>query len=194
VLQEGVFYRVGGSKPISVDVRVISATNRNIVEEVSEGRFREDLYYRLNVVRINIPPLRERRADIPLLANYFLEEFSMQKGSREMKISDQAMKKILDYDWPGNVRELRNALERAVVMGNGREVVPEDLPITGIKTAPSGLEFGLTLKEALDHFKKEFVALNLQNTGGNRSKAAKIMGIQRTYLSRLISKYTIIGI
>jgi len=194
VLQEGIFYRVGGSKPISVDVRVISATNRNIAEEVAEGRFREDLYYRLNVVRITIPPLRERKADIPLLANYFLEEFSLEKGSPGMKISDQAMKKILEYDWPGNVRELRNALERAVVMGNGQEVLPEDLPITGIKTAPSGLEFGLTLKEALDHFKKEFVTLNLQNTGGNRSKAAKVMGIQRTYLSRLISKYNIVGI
>lgn len=194
VLQEGIFYRVGGSKPISVDVRVISATNRNIAEEVAEGRFREDLYYRLNVVRLNIPPLRERRPDIPLLANYFLEEFSLEKGTPDMKISEAAMKKMLEYDWPGNVRELRNALERAVVMGNGRQVLPEDLPISGTKAAPSGLEFGLTLKEALDHFKKEFVTLNLQNTGGNRSKAAKVMGIQRTYLSRLISKYNIIGI
>lgn len=194
VLQEGLFYRVGGNTPISVDVRVISATNKNIGQEVSEGRFREDLYYRLNVVRIKLPSLRERKEDIPLLASYFLEEFTQETTSRTMKISDQALKKMIEYDWPGNVRELRNAMERAVVMGNGHEILPGDLPISSTKNTLSGMTVGFTLKRALDEFKREFVTLNLESTGGNRSKAAKVMGIQRTYLSRLISKYNIVGI
>ncbi len=188
-LEEGLFYRVGGNVPISVDVRVISATNRDITQEVAEERFREDLYYRLNVVQIHMPALREIREDIPLLADHFLDILKQEKGLQHLRISEKAMKKILEYDWPGNVRELRNALERAVVMGNAQEILPEDLPISGPKTDYPGMEMGLTLKEAEDSFKKEFITLNLQHTGGNRSKAAKVMGIQRTYLSRLISKY-----
>jgi Nif-specific regulatory protein len=189
VLQEGQFYRVGGTTPISVDVRVISATNRDVEKEVAEGRFREDLYYRLNVVQILMPSLRERRDDIRLLANHFLDIFKKESGLQNLTISEEAMKKMMEYDWPGNVRELKNALERAVVMGNAEEVLPEDLPISNTRTSHPGLEVGLTLKEALDRFKKEFITLNLKHTGGNRSKAAKVMDIQRTYLSRLISKY-----
>jgi len=191
VLQEGQFYRVGGTTPISVDVRVISATNRDVEKEVAEGRFREDLYYRLNVVRIQMPALRERKDDIRLLADHFLDIFKKESGLQNLTISDEAMKKMMEYDWPGNVRELKNALERAVVMGNAEEVLPEDLPISNTRTSHPGLEVGLTLKEALDRFKKEFITLNLKHTGGNRSKAAKVMDIQRTYLSRLISKYTL---
>ncbi|MBN2125885.1 MAG: sigma 54-interacting transcriptional regulator [Deltaproteobacteria bacterium] len=189
VLQEGVFYRVGGTVPISVDVRVLSATNRDIDLEVAEGRFREDLFYRLNVVQISMPPLRERKGDIPLLAHYFLELFKEERGLVHLKISDEAMKKIMAYDWPGNVRELRNAMERAVVMGNGVEVLPEDLPISGPRVGDAWMEVGLSLKEAEEKFKKEFISLNLKHTMGNRSEAAKTMAIQRTYLSRLISKY-----
>jgi len=188
-LEEGLFYRVGGNVSISVDVRVISATNRDIAQEVAEERFREDLYYRLNVVQIHMPALREIREDIPLLANHFLDILKQEKRLQHLKISEKAMEKMLEYDWPGNVRELRNALERAVVMGNAQEILPEDLPISGPKTDYPGMEVGLTLKEAEDSFKKEFITLNLQHSGGNRSKAAKVMGIQRTYLSRLISKY-----
>jgi Nif-specific regulatory protein len=193
VLQEGLFYRVGGNTPITVDVRVISATNRNIDEEVAEGRFREDLYYRLNVVKIQIPSIRQRKEDIPLLAQYFLDLFKQEKGLQHLKISEKAMEKMMHYDWPGNVRELKNAMERAVVMGNDDEVLPEDLPISGQKIDTPGMEVGLTLKEALDRFKKGFITMNLENTGGNRSKAAKKMDIQRTYLSRLISKYSLDG-
>ncbi|MFB0521549.1 MAG: sigma 54-interacting transcriptional regulator [Desulfatiglandales bacterium] len=188
-LEEGLFYRVGGNVPISVDVRVVSATNRDIAQEVAEERFREDVYYRLNVVQIHMPALREIREDIPLLANHFLDILKQERGLQHLRISEKAMEKILEYDWPGNVRELRNALERAVVMGNAQEILPEDLPISGPKTDYPGMEMGLTLKEAEDSFKKEFITLNLQHSGGNRSKAAKVMGIQRTYLSRLISKY-----
>jgi len=191
VLQEEIFYRVGGITPILVDVRVISATNRDIVREISEGRFREDLYYRLNVVQIYMPALRERKEDIPILANYYMNIFKQESGLPDLKISKKAMEKMIEYDWHGNVRELRNAIERAVVMGNGQEIRSEDLPIFDPKPAHPGMEIGLTLKDAMEKFKKEFIALNLQHTGGNKSNAAKKMGIQRTYLSRLISQYNL---
>jgi len=191
VLQEGVFYRVGGNTPIGVDVRILCATNKDIAREVGEGRFREDLYYRLNVVQIHMPALRERREDITLLVEYFLNMFKQERGFLDLPISKTAMEKMVQYDWPGNVRELRNAIERAVVMGNGKEVLAEDLPIGGGKTSAPALELGLSLKEAEDRFKKEFISLNLKYHNGNRSKAAKTMGIQRTYLSRLISKFSL---
>jgi Nif-specific regulatory protein len=189
VLQEGNFYRVGGIEPITVDVRVIAATNRDIVREVTEERFREDLFYRLNVVQIIMPSLRERKEDIPLLANYFLNMFRMETGLQDLMISEEAKEKMLGYSWPGNVRELRNAIERGVVMGNGKEILPDDLPISSTKLNKSGMEVGLSLKEALDRFKKEFIKINLEYADGNRSKAAKVMDIQRTYLSRLITQY-----
>jgi len=141
-----------------------------------------------------MPALRERREDITLLVDYFLSMFKQERGFLELPISKGAMEKMLQYDWPGNVRELRNAIERAVVMGNGKEVLPEDLPIGGEKTSAPSLEVGLSLKEAEDRFKKEFIILNLKYHNGNRSKAAKTMGIQRTYLSRLISKFALQGI
>ena len=194
VLQEGNFYRVGGNIPISVNVRVLSATNKKLDQEVSEGRFREDLYYRLNVVQINMPTLRERSEDIPLLAEHFLSIFKEETVIPALTISKAAMEKMVQYDWPGNIRELRNAIERAVVMGNGKEILPEDLPIATVRATYPGLQMGLTLEEALNQFKKEFIILNLKHTGGNRSKAAKIMEIQRTYLSRLISKYDLKGV
>jgi Nif-specific regulatory protein len=189
ILQEGVFYRVGGNDSIPVDVRVISATNRNISEDVEEGRFRQDLYYRLNVVQIHMPTVRERKEDIPFLAQYFLEIFKQERGLPTLTISKKAMDAMRRYDWPGNVREMKNAIERAVVMGNGNEILPEDLPQFAARPGYPGLKVGLTLKEAIDIFKKEFIELNLNHTNGNRSLAAKNMEIQRTYLSRLISKY-----
>jgi Nif-specific regulatory protein len=194
VLQEGNFYRVGGNVPISVNVRVLSATNKKLDEEVTEGRFREDLYYRLNVVQINMPTLRERAEDIPQLAEHFLEIFKKETINPNLNISKSAMEKMVQYDWPGNIRELRNAIERAVVMGNGKEILPQDLPIHTARASYPGLQIGLTLEEALNRFKKEFIVLNLKHTDGNRSKAAKVMDIQRTYLSRLISKYDLKGI
>jgi Nif-specific regulatory protein len=191
ILQEGVFYRVGGNKAIPVDVRVLSATNRNIEEDVSQGKFREDLYYRINVVQIHMPPLRERREDIPLLAEHFLDIFIKERGTSNLVISKAAMDLMVEYDWPGNVREMKNALERAVVMGNGKQIMPEDLPTFACTPQYPGLEVGLSLKEAIDMFKKEFIVINLRHTEGNRSLAAKVMKIQRTYLSRLIAKYGI---
>ena len=191
VLQEGVFYRVGGTTPITVDVRVLSATNKNLKDEVAKGAFREDLFYRLNVVQLVMPPLRERLEDVPLLASHFLELFKKEAGHSSLSISSTAMEKMTQYDWPGNIRELRNAIERAVVMGDGKTILPEDLPITPSAQSFSGMQVGLTLDEALNAFKKEFILLNLKHTRGNRSKAAKVMDIQRTYLSRLITRYEI---
>jgi Nif-specific regulatory protein len=191
VLEDGIFYRVGGTLPIAVDIRVISATNRDIAQEVEDGNFREDLYYRLNVVEIRMPPLRERKEDIPLLANHFINLFRLERGLPNLTLSDEALEKMLNYDWPGNVRELSNAIERAIVMGNNQEISAADLPISERKTSFPGLEVGLTLKEAMDIFKKQFISLHLDHTDGNRGRAAKMMGIQRTYLSRLISKYNL---
>jgi len=191
VLQEGLFYRVGGNEAISVDIRIISATNRDIEEDVGSGKFREDLYYRMNVVQMRVPPLRERKEDIPLIAQHYLNLFKWERGLPELTISKSAMDRMLQYDWPGNIRELRNAVERAVVMGNDREIVPEDLPISTARSESSGMTVGLTLKEAMDRFKKEFLIENLKRTGGNRASAAKTLGIQRTYLSRLVSRYGI---
>ncbi len=189
VLQDGIFYRVGGNTPISVDIRIIAATNQNLSEGIAKGEFREDLYYRLNVVELHMPPLRERKKDIPLIARHFVDMFQKEKGHFQIEVSPAAMDIMTKYDWPGNVRELRNAIERAVVMGNGREILPEDLPILNTQSNIESIEFGHTLQEAVDDFKKKFIKVNLEHTNGNQSKAAAVMGIQRTYLSRLISKY-----
>ena len=191
VLQEGMFYRVGSNVPIYVNVRVISATNKDLEAEIEAGRFREDLYYRLNVVQITMPPLRDRMADVPLLADYFLTQFKEETGFKDIALSEAAIDKIVQYDWPGNIRELRNAMERAVVMGNGKTIMPDDLPIVTRKKACSGFPMGLSLQDAVHWFKKEYILQNLTQTRGNRSQAAKQLGIQRTYLSRLITKYEI---
>ena len=191
VLQEGVFYRVGGNVPISVDVRVISATNKKLNQEVAAGSFREDLYYRLNVVQIKMPSLRERQGDIPMLSEYFLDIFKQEAGITRLSISKEAMEKMILYDWPGNVRELSNALERAVVMGNGKEILPKDLPFSFSESIGSKMSVGLSLEEAINDFKKDYIALTLEHTRGNRTKASEILNIQRTYLSRLISRYNL---
>jgi Nif-specific regulatory protein len=189
ILQEGVFYRLGGNEPICVDVRVLAATQRDIDREVAEGRFREDLYYRLNVVQIRMPALRERWEDIPLLAEHFLGRFSNERGSVPLRFAQEAIDRMQAYDWPGNVREMKNAVERAVVMGNATEIRAADLPLPAGPTSPSGMHVGRSFKEAVDAFKRDFLALNLLHTGGNRSLAARKLGIQRTYLSRLLAKY-----
>ncbi|MBC2709870.1 MAG: sigma 54-interacting transcriptional regulator [Desulfosarcina sp.] len=156
VLQESVFYRVGGNTPITVDVRVLSATNKDLKKEVEGRKFREDLFYRLNVVQLNMPPLRERLEDVALLTEHFLDVFKKETGLSGLTISEAAMDKMVHYNWPGNIRELRNAIERAVVMGDGKTIMPEDLPITASLPKFTGLKVGLTLDEALNEFKKEF--------------------------------------
>jgi Nif-specific regulatory protein len=189
VIQEGTFNRIGSSATITVDVRVISATNKQLHEEVKKRKFREDLYYRLNVIHLSIPPLRERKEDIPQLVEFFINEFKGTIGAQDLKISDAALNHITGYHWPGNVRELENSIERAVVMGSGEEILPEDLGIPQTEDRENNIDVGITLQQALDSFKKDFIRKTLLLTKGNRKKAAEILDIQRTYLSRLIKDY-----
>jgi len=193
VLQEGIYYRVGGSKNISVDVRVISATNRDIENRVKKKKFREDLYYRLNVVQIKIPPLRKRRTDIVMLACHFLEYFKNEQARPELEFSHKTLRVLETYSWPGNIRELKNAIERATIMCEGPLISYEDLPFAVNKKEHVPLH-GQDLKQATLQFKKQLVIDTLQSVQGNRTRAAKILKIQRTYLSRLISELEIKGV
>jgi DNA-binding NtrC family response regulator len=185
-LQEREFERVGGIKPISVDVRIIAATNRDLNRAVREGRFREDLYYRLNVVPLTLPPLRDRKEDIPGLANYFLKRSALETKKRFTGVTEEALEKLIAYQWPGNVRELANAIESAVVLGQGPELTLHDLPTKVVSTVPEGLRAGFTYHGAIDDYRRELIERTLAQTQGNRAAAAKILGLQRTYLSRLI--------
>ena len=188
VLQEKQFERVGGEKSLEVDIRLISATNRNLQEEIAQGNFREDLYYRLNVVTIHIPPLRERKEDIPLLTTAFLKEFARENGKTLEGISPKAQGVLFNHRWPGNIRELRNCVESAVVMCKGRVVQPEDLPPSVLSEAE-----GNTLRIAVGTSLAEAENIIIQGTlnaeKGNKSRAAKILGIGRKTLHRKLEEY-----
>lgn len=190
VLQEKKFERVGGEKTLSVDVRIISATNRNLQEEIAKGNFREDLYYRLNVVHIEVPPLRERKDDILLLSTSFLEQFAKENNKPIVGFSNRARNALFKYDWPGNIRELRNCIESAVVMARGTILEVEDLPpiVANAETdARIVLPVGITLAEA----EKELIMNTIAQNGGNKSKAAEILGIGRKTLHRKLQEYQI---
>lgn len=182
VLQEKKFERVGGQETIEVDVRVVAATNKNLEDEVKAGRFREDLYYRLNVVHLEVPALRERKEDIPLLIDAFIKEFSAENG-RDLKIDAKAKSALFKYDWPGNIRQLRHCLEGASVMCNDNEIRLEDL---GPEISSAGGEgavivpLGITLEEA----ERIIIEQNLAANKGNKSKTAEVLGIERKTLSR----------
>ena len=186
-LQEREFERVGDNQSIKVDVRVIAATNSDLVSMVKSGTFREDLYYRLNVIPIELPPLRDRRDDIPLLAQHFLEKFG---GDLNMHLSQGAMRRLMAYAWPGNVRQLENAVERAVALSAGRQQVEvSDLP-PEIQAAPEPLtspvvEFpdeGIDMPAYLSSIEKDLIQRSLERTGGNRNRAAELLRIKRTTL------------
>lgn len=186
VLQEKKFERVGGQETIEVDVRVVAATNRNLEEEVKAGRFREDLYYRLNVVHLEVPALRERKDDIPLLIDSFIKEFSKENG-REIKIDSKAKSALFKYDWPGNIRQLRHCIEGASVMCNDDEIRLEDLGAEiGMSTGESSISvpLGITLDEA----EKIIIEQNLAANKGNKSKTAEILGIERKTLARKLGE------
>jgi DNA-binding NtrC family response regulator len=185
-LQEREFERVGGTKPISVDVRIIAATNRDLDSGVQSGQFREDLYYRLNVIPLKLPPLREHKEDIPGLANYFLRRFASETKKNFTRITDEALKKLAVYEWPGNVRELANVIESAVVLGQGPELMPHHLPTKIVSGVPNGRINRFSYHGAVDDYRRELIAKTLAQTEGNRAAAAKILGLQRTYLSRVI--------
>lgn len=185
-LQEREFERVGGTNPVHVDVKVIAATNRDLIGAVKEGRFRTDLYYRLNVIPISLPALRERRDDIPELAHFFMKRFSLETKKNFNEISQDALEKMLVYNWPGNVRELANVIERAVVLGQGPKMTLQDLP--PIIAASTSLQpsAGLLYSQNIEAFRRQLIIEALSQAHGNRAAAARALGLQRTYLSRLI--------
>jgi len=190
VLQERSFERVGGEETLSVDVRVISATNKELKEEIKRGMFREDLYYRLNVVHIHVPPLRERREDIPLLTTAFIKEFSEENGKQIQGISHKASSLVYSYSWPGNIRELRNCMESAVVLCRGDVIEVEDLPLTvreGSEEETVYIPVGTSLEEA----QRKIIQATLNYCGGNKSKTADILDIGRKTLHRKLQDYAI---
>ena len=185
-LQEREFDRVGGIRPIKVDVRIIAATNRDLQGAVKDGRFRDDLYHRLNVIPISLPPLRERSQDIAPLSQYFLRRYSLESKKTIAEITNEALAKLAVYPWPGNVRELANTIERAVVLGNGPVLRIEDLP-GRIAAAEVQMSTGaLSYREAMEARRREIVLQALSQSNGNRAAAAKNLGLHEKYFLRLI--------
>ncbi|HEX5020938.1 MAG TPA: sigma 54-interacting transcriptional regulator [Candidatus Binatia bacterium] len=185
-LQEREFDRVGGIRPIKVDVRIIAATNRDLQGAVKDGRFREDLYHRLNVIPISLPPLRERSQDIAPLSQYFLRRYSLESKKTIAEITNDALAKLAVYPWPGNVRELANTIERAVVLGNGPVLRIEDLP-GRIAAAEVQMSTGaLSYRKAMEARRREIVLKALSQSNGNRAAAAKNLGLHEKYFLRLI--------
>ena len=190
VLQEKKFERVGGEETLEVDVRVLAATNKDLAKEIEAGNFREDLYYRLNVVNIHVPPLRERKEDIPILAAAFLKEFAEENARNIEGIDQRAINILYNYNWPGNIRELRNTIESAVVLCKGHVINEEDLP----PSVRSGLEqntIKLSIGTSLGEAEKEIIRTTLLHNNGNKSKTADILGIGRKTLHRKIQEYNI---
>jgi len=185
VLQQKVLQRLGGEDVIEVDVRILAATNRDLGRAIQENRFREDLYYRLNVIAIQVPPLRERKEDIPLLADSFVRKYCLEMNKEETKIGGSALKLLMDYDWPGNVRELENIIERALVIGKGNEISANDLPF-------SRKEMGLeTFPRSLKMMEKVHIRRILEAAGWNVSQAARELDIDRQTLYNKMEKYEI---
>jgi DNA-binding NtrC family response regulator len=189
VLQDQIFERVGGTRPIQTDVRFVAATNRDLRAAVRDGLFRLDLYYRLDVVSVTLPPLRERAGDVPALAQHFLERYRRELKRELHGITPEALSALRRYAWPGNVRELENVIERAAVLADGPDVTPQDLPA---EIREAGLTDGMTREAvrtyhaAVEEFKRGLIASTLRRTSGNRTRAARLLGLQRTYLARLI--------
>ncbi|MCL6640345.1 MAG: sigma 54-interacting transcriptional regulator, partial [Candidatus Rokubacteria bacterium] len=188
VLQERVIRRVGGTEPIPVDVRIIAATNRDLRKLVDEGRFREDLYYRLNVVTVHVPPLRERIEDIPLLAQHFLRKAAAAAGKTVVGLTREALDLLAAYPWPGNVRELEHVIERAVVLTTSTLLTPADLPPELRPAAPAPPVDRPARRMTLEELKRWYVEQVLAETGGNKARAAEILGIDRRTLYRILSR------
>jgi two-component system response regulator AtoC/two-component system nitrogen regulation response regulator NtrX len=200
VLQEQKFERLGGAETLAVDVRIISATHRDLEEEIEEGRFREDLYYRIKVVNIKIPPLRHRREDIPLLVNRFIQYFSEKHQKRIASISSEAMKILISYNWPGNVRQLKNIIESAVVLAN-KEILditdlpeeikhPENTAVT-VKNIDYTLSFRDAKKILIENFERDFIKKKLEEFSGNISRTAEALDMHRQNLQQKIRELRI---
>ncbi len=192
-LQEGSFEKVGGEKKVSVDVRIISSTNKNLREEVKTGRFREDLFYRLNVIPIHLPPLRQRKSDIPLLAAHFLKEAEQESPHAVPELSDETLNVMLDYHWPGNVRELKNMIQFSVVRSRGERILPSDLPMEIIQDKDVTFRFSdrphtPQIIPARGKLTIESVKTAIKKTAGNKSKAARVLGVGRATLYRFLAQ------
>jgi two-component system response regulator PilR (NtrC family) len=197
VMQEREFMRLGGMETIKVDVRIIAATNNDLRQMVEEGRFREDLYYRLHVINVYLPPLRERKEDITPLAQHFLEKYSLENNKPEMELTADALDLMMEYDWPGNVRELENVIERAVVLSNGIRLGPDLIPehvrsaptfhIPKFTVPPEGNSF----KDVIINVEKRLIESTLDAAGGVQKKAAELLKIKPTTLNEMIKRYEI---
>ncbi|HEX6961971.1 MAG TPA: sigma 54-interacting transcriptional regulator, partial [Lacipirellula sp.] len=189
--------RLGGMETIKVDVRIIAATNCDLRQMVEEGRFREDLFYRLHVINIYLPPLRERKDDIPLLAHHFLEKYSQENGKEGLELTAEALDLMMAYDWPGNVRELENVMERAVVLSSGSRIGADLIPdhvrssppfqIPRFVVPPEGISF----KEVITSVEKRLIESTLEAAGGVQKRAAELLGIKPTTLNEMIKRYEI---
>jgi DNA-binding NtrC family response regulator len=207
VLQEGEFARVGGNDTLRSDVRIVAATNKNLEQEVAEKRFREDLFYRLNVVRIQLPPLRQRVEDVRLLAEYFIQKVAAQKRLPRLKLSEEAVRVLINYSWPGNVRELENTIQRACVLSTADMLLAKDIPLGHGASAESESVDLMTKEQAIEALfraaqadstmellpwlEREFTVHSLRLTGGNQVKAAKLLGITRATLRKRIEQFGI---
>jgi transcriptional regulator with PAS, ATPase and Fis domain len=189
-LEEKTFKRVGGVADIHVDVRVVAATNRNLEDEVKKGRFREDLYYRLNVLPIVLPPLRTRTDDIPALVNYFVDAYNSEFRKHVRGVSDEAMRRLKTYGWPGNIRELRNAVERAMLLVDGEELTADQFPVTssgavrlteGVDLPANGID--------LEQLERSLVVQALERSGWNQTRAAAMLGLNRDQIRYRIEKF-----
>jgi Nif-specific regulatory protein len=190
VLQEKEFERVGGERTIKIDVRLIAATSRNLEELVSKGKFREDLYYRLNVVPLFMPALRERKEDIPHLTEHFLKRFN-EENDKNISISPESLRILIGYSWPGNVRELENTMERLVVMSNGKSIEPSDLPINLRLLSSKGVLQKDSLKTGIEDMEKSSILHALEETGWVQAKAARVLGITSRQIGYKMKKYDI---
>ena len=184
VLEEQRFEAVGSNSPVSVDVRVLAATNKRLEEEIEKGSFRSDLFFRLNVIPFEIPPLRERAEDVPLLIDHFNQRFANAYGKKPKRFDSRAVQAMQNHSWPGNVRELRNTIERIVIMHEGHRVNPKDLPAFGDAEPPASSYRFPSFKEASDAYHREFIQRKLDEAEGNVSRAAELMGIDRSHLYR----------
>jgi DNA-binding NtrC family response regulator len=194
-LEERAFRRIGGTQDIKVDVRVIAATNRHLEKAIEEKRFREDLYYRLNVITIEVPPLRERREDVPLLVEHFLKHFAREFRKPVIDVSGEALQKLQGYDWPGNVRELKNAVERAVLLGSGSVVAADDVVLGRAAQAPERDKRLLSLPHKgikLEELEKDLVVQALERTGGNQTKAGELLGMTRDQIHYRMEKFGLV--
>jgi transcriptional regulator with PAS, ATPase and Fis domain len=186
VLQEREFERVGGTRTIKVNIRLLAATNKNLEEAIKTGSFRQDLYYRLNVVSLTMPALRERGEDVILLARYFADKYGEKCNRRVKGITKEARARLMNYDWPGNVRELENAIERAVVLGTTERILPEDLPEALLETEAPSTVSTTKYHEAVMEAKKQLILSAIEQRNGNYTEAAKLLGVHPNYLHRLI--------